>query len=135
MRLVVRSLLVVTALAGMQATCQYNASSPISRVMRPAIAYAADKQETTPVSRCVDVDQSETEGGLDVKLSNDCDRSVTCGVRWTVSCEGAKGKRSLPGTRSLRMETSGKADVKISAAGCGSDSWTIEDLAWKCDPA
>lgn len=112
-----------------------SSGSALARVSRPRIAYAAERADTTPVSRCVNAEKADTDVGMDLSFSNDCDLSVACAVRWTVVCEGAKGKRSIAGARSLRMAESAKAEIHISAEACGNESWTIDDPSWKCDPA
>lgn len=99
------------------------------------IAYAAERNDNTPVSRCIDTSKSETDSGLDVEFSNDCDTAVTCEVRWTVTCQSAKGKRTLAGMRNLRIAKEAKTSMHASANACGSDSWEISDPTWTCQPS
>jgi hypothetical protein len=91
--------------------------------------------EPPSANSCVSVLRTQTAGGLDMKVSNACDRNLSCELRWTVACEDAAGKVTRRSSSSSRfaIPASGANDVTASTAACN-QGWSVDDVVWTCAP-
>ncbi len=86
---------------------------------------AAAEGTTCMVYSEVSHDESRS---LDVKLVNDCDRTMACSVDWTVTC----AKSSKLTHNEAVLESRGEHGWNASAASC-KDDWSIS-TTWHCNP-
>ncbi|MBX3199712.1 MAG: hypothetical protein KF894_16370 [Labilithrix sp.] len=85
---------------------------------------------------CVLLREGQSADGLTLAIDNNCDRSLTCALSWTVQCESATGRvtrRAKDGAR-LVVDASASRSTTASAKACG-DNWRIEDVSWDCAPS
>lgn len=91
-------------------------------------AKAADSAE-----ECVRLRESQVEKGLTLDVDNNCDRSLSCALSWTVSCQTESGKvtRSAKDGARFVVAASKTGRAVASTKACG-DNWKIEDISWDC---
>ncbi len=84
-------------------------------------------------SDCVTVLRTEKSSGLDMNVNNACGRSLSCELRWTLSCESVDGKvtQRAPKASRFNIDASGQSQIIASASAC-KDSWTVTDVTWSC---
>ena len=71
--------------------------------------------------------------GLTLDVDNNCDRSLSCALSWTVSCQTESGKvtRSAKDSARFVVAASKTGRAVASTKTCG-DNWKIEDISWDC---
>jgi hypothetical protein len=80
--------------------------------------------------------ESQESKGLALDVDNNCDRSLSCAVSWTVACQSDSGKvtrSAKDGTRFV-VAASHTGRAFASTKSCG-DNWKIEDIRWDCAAA
>lgn len=96
---------------------------------------APDVRAADSADECVRMRQTQVADGLALAIENNCDRSLSCSLAWTVQCESATGRvtrRSKEGAR-LLVSTADTRSATASAQTCG-DNWRIDDISWECRP-
>lgn len=71
--------------------------------------------------------------GLTLAVDNNCDRTLSCSLSWTIQCESATGRvtrRTNEGAR-FAVGPGNSQSANVSARSCG-DNWRIEDVSWSC---
>ena len=100
-----------------------------------AVAVAAPSFASETADECVVVYQNAQDKGIDFELKNNCDKRLSCGIKWTVSCENASGKTTSSARRDARfgIDASTTHHENASAASCA-DGWKVDDVSWDCAP-
>ncbi len=93
----------------------------------------AHASETPNASDCIGFQKSELDKGLSYSIENVCERKLSCGVKWTLTCEDADGKTTAktPGKAHVSLDASGSAAVTASADSC-KQGWRIDEVSWSC---
>ncbi len=89
------------------------------------------------VNDCFGIVRAEKDNGLDFELSNGCDRSISCQMRWTLQCESATGKVVVQseGRSGVMLGAGEKSKVFGSADTCKTHAaWTIDNVTFACTP-
>lgn len=102
-------------------------------VLSVAVLAAPPAHAAESADECVRLRESQAEKGLTLDVDNNCDRSLSCSVSWTVSCQTESGKvtrTAKDGTRFvIAASKTGRAVASTKACG---DNWKIEDISWDC---
>lgn len=99
----------------------------------PALA-GADKRS---VEECATFAQDpKGDDAVTFTIRNACSVPLDCKIEWRVTCAPeAKKRRSLhPGSQKLALADGTTQTAEASAAVCGDDSWSIDDVEWSCAP-
>lgn len=99
----------------------------------PALAKSARKS----VADCTSFQQTEKdEATLSIALHNSCSMPVDCKVTWRVVCAPDAPKRRASHAKSSKftLKEGGDNTVEASAAMCGDDSFTLDQVQWGCEP-
>jgi hypothetical protein len=92
------------------------------------------------LASCTSFDQEDKgEDTVQFTIKNTCTVPVDCSVSWRVICApDSKKRRSVhPGSSKLALAVEAKASMQstdASAAMCGDDAWTIDQISWGCQP-
>jgi hypothetical protein len=119
-----RTGLSIAALAGV-AILGRNSSS-----LGVATAHAQDES----VEDCVGFQLADADQGLVYELANSCETRLTCQMSWNVVCGEERKGPPQPGTKRFSIARDTSANVAISTASCGSESWVVQDVTWACNP-
>ena len=96
---------------------------------------APDAGAADSANDCVRMREGQSAEGLTLAVDNNCDRSLSCSLSWTVQCESATGRvtrRSKEGARFVVAASQSQA-ATASARSCG-DNWRIDEVSWQCAP-
>ena len=99
----------------------------------PALADHGKKS----LSDCTSFDQTEKgEDIVQLTIKNTCTVPVDCAISWRVVCAPQSKKRRAvhAGASKLSLVEGGASSADVSAAVCGDDSWSIENIEWSCQP-
>ena len=96
----------------------------------PTFAVASDSAD-----ECVVVYRNESDKGIDFEVQNNCQKALSCGLKWTISCENASGKTTSSSKKDTKfgVEAAKNHHENASAAAC-SDGWKVDDVSWDCAP-
>ncbi len=100
-----------------------------------AVALAAPSLASENADECVVVYQNDQDKGIDFELKNNCDKRLSCAIKYTVSCENASGRTTSSTKKDAKfgVEAATTHHEKASAASCN-DGWKVEDVSWDCAP-
>lgn len=90
------------------------------------------------VRDCVDFTEREHgDDAVELTTENRCAVPVACTIEWRVVCApDARARRSVhAGSEKLSLAEGARQSVLASAAVCGADSFTIDDITWGCKPS
>ncbi|HET7499376.1 MAG TPA: hypothetical protein VFK02_00170 [Kofleriaceae bacterium] len=96
----------------------------------------ADRQARS-LSSCTSFDQADKgDDKVAFTIHNACSIPVDCSVSWRVVCapESKKRRASHPALVKLAILEGGSQSAEASAAVCGDAGWTIDSVAWRCEP-
>lgn len=104
-------------------------------VLSVALLSAPSAKAADSADECVRMRESQAEKGLTLDVDNNCDRSLSCAVSWTVSCQTESGKitRTTKDGARFVVAASKTGRAVASTKTCG-DNWKIEDISWDCAP-
>lgn len=92
------------------------------------------------LATCTSFDQEDKgEDKVQFTIKNTCTVPVDCSVSWRVVCapDSKKRRKVHPGSSKLVLlveaEKSSQS-VDASAAMCGDDAWTMDQIQWGCQP-
>jgi hypothetical protein len=113
-----------------RALCILAAGLPVLSV---ALLAAPPAKAADSADECVRLRESQADKGLSLDVDNNCDRSLSCAVSWTVSCQTESGKitRSAKDSAHFVVAASKTGRAFASTKTCG-DNWKIEDISWDC---
>ncbi len=100
----------------------------------PAVAAARGEKS---LDDCTAVDQADKDDEtVELTVHNSCTVPIDCRLSWRVVCApDSKKRRSVkPGSKKLSLAEMTTQSASISAAPCGDDAWTIDQVAWSCEP-
>lgn len=102
-------------------------------VLSVAILSAPSAKAAESADDCVRLRESQADKGLTLDVDNNCDRSLSCSLSWTVSCqtEGGKVTRSAKDSARFVVAAAKTGRAVASTRTCG-DNWKIEDISWDC---
>lgn len=89
------------------------------------------------LARCTTFDQVDKgEAGVAFTIRSTCTIPIDCDVSWRVVCapESKKRRAAHPSSAKLALAAGGGETTEASAAVCGDDAWTIDDVHWRCAP-
>jgi len=69
-------------------------------------------------------------------ISNTCTIPVDCSVSWRVVCapDSKKRRATHAGAAKMSLTNGGSSTAEASAAICGDDAWTLDNIQWSCAP-
>jgi hypothetical protein len=108
-------------------------SFTLALVSLPALADEHKKS----VGDCAAFDQaSKGEDAMAFTIKNACTMPLDCTIEWRVVCAPASKKRRAvhPTSAKLALVDGTSQTREASAAMCGDDDWTIDDVGWSCEP-
>ena len=100
----------------------------------PALAKSAAKKS---IADCTSVQQVEKdEATLSLALHNSCSMPVDCKVTWRVVCapDAPKRRAAHAGNQKFTLKEGAETTIEASAAVCGDDSFTLDQVQWGCEP-
>ena len=100
----------------------------------PALAERSRKS----LAECTAFDQADKgDSAVELTIHNACTVPVDCAITWRVVCapESRKRRSVHAGAMKLAIDPSGKRSTDASAAMCGDDGWSIDTIAWSCEPS
>ena len=103
----------------------------------PAFSVPALADHQKSVSDCTAFDEAEKgDDTLQLTVHNSCAIPVDCTLSWTVVCAPRSSKRRAAHGSSTKfsLDSAATQSTDASAAVCGDDSWTIQDVTWSCQP-
>jgi hypothetical protein len=102
-------------------------------VLSVAFLAAPPAKAAESADECVRLRESQADKGLSLDVDNNCDRSLSCSLTWTVSCQTETGKitRSAKDSARFVVAASKTGRAFASTKTCG-DNWKIEDISWDC---
>ena len=96
----------------------------------------ADRRKS--LDDCTTFDQAEKEDDkLVLTVKSSCTVPIDCSVSWRVVCAPDSRKRRAVHASAAKFSlTRGDAkSTEVSAAICGDDPWTIDEVSWGCTPS
>jgi hypothetical protein len=102
-------------------------------ILSIAVLAAPPARAAASADECVRLRESQESKGLALDVDNNCDRSLSCAVSWTVSCQTDSGKvtRSAKDGARLLVAASHTGRAFASTTSCG-ENWKVEDISWDC---
>ena len=110
------------------------ATCALAIVIAMPIAFAGGQRS---VASCTSFDQNDKdEDKVELSIKNTCSMPVDCTIKWRVVCAPeAKTRKTLhASSAALTVSTGSTQAAEASAAVCGDDSWTIDNIHWSCEP-
>ncbi len=104
----------------------------------PAMADGGHGQKS--LATCTSFDQEDKgDDKVQFTITNTCTVPIDCSVSWRVVCApDSKKRRSVhPGSSKLAISveaTKSSQSADASAAVCGDDAWSIDQIQWSCQP-
>jgi hypothetical protein len=99
----------------------------------PAVAGHAKKS----LADCTSFDQNDKgDDTVEFKIRNSCTIPVDCSISWRVVCAPGSTKRKSvhDAAAKVSLPTGSEEAKSASAAVCGDDAWTINNVEWSCTP-
>jgi hypothetical protein len=109
----------------------------VALVSSASPALADGKHAKGSIAACATFDQKDaSETSVDFTINNACTVAVTCKVTWSLTCAPDSHKRRTRTTEnaSFALDQNDAKTTTASAAKCGDDSWSIDDVSWSCEP-
>ena len=109
----------------------------VGLVISASPALADGKHDKGSIAGCATFDQKDSsETSVDFTINNACTIAVTCKVTWSLTCAPDSHKRRSRTfeNASFALDQSETKTTTASAAKCGDDSWSIDDVTWSCAP-
>jgi hypothetical protein len=101
------------------------------------IPVALADRETKSISSCTSFGQQDKgDDKVEFTIQNTCTVPVDCSISWRVLCapESKKRRASHTGAAKLALPNGSSMSAEASAAICGDASWSIDSIAWSCQP-
>jgi hypothetical protein len=89
------------------------------------------------ISSCTSFGQEDKgDDKVEFKIQNTCEIPVDCSVSWRVVCapDSKKRRAAHVGAAKMSLANGASQTAEASAAICGSDAWSIDSIAWNCQP-
>jgi hypothetical protein len=85
------------------------------------------------VSYCISFEQNTVDNGMEYRVTNSCERRVTCTVSWTLYCGDSPPLRRIPGRITMVVPSTEDASTTATAASCAPlEGWHIANSTWEC---
>ncbi|MBA3821529.1 MAG: hypothetical protein H0X17_21780 [Deltaproteobacteria bacterium] len=102
-----------------------------------ALAEPTREQTKKSLAACTAFDQVDGEDDtVQFTIHNTCSIPVDCAVSWRLICapDTKKRRAAHPGAAKLTLVSGKSLSAAASAAVCGDDGWTIDQINWSCQP-
>lgn len=89
------------------------------------------------VNDCFAITQAERDTGVELAMSNACDRGISCHMTWKLQCESPSGKVTAQsqGRVGVLLASGEHHKAFASAAACRDHAgWTLADVQFACTP-
>lgn len=89
------------------------------------------------LASCTTFDQlDKNDDTVQFTIANSCTVPVDCQVTWRVVCApDSKSRRATHGgAAKFSLSSGGNSSADASAAMCGDDAWTLDNIQWSCTP-
>ena len=89
------------------------------------------------VSDCTSFNQADKgDDKVEFTLHNTCKVPLDCSISWRVVCapESKKRRALHAGAAKLALIDGSAQTAEASASVCGGDGWSIDSIAWSCQP-
>jgi hypothetical protein len=100
-----------------------------------ALAGHADAKKS--LAECTSFEQNDKgDSAVEFTVKNSCTVPIDCSISWRVVCapESHKRRSVHASSTKLTLNTSQVLSAQASAAACGDDGWSIDDVHWSCEP-
>jgi hypothetical protein len=89
------------------------------------------------ISECTTFGQEDKgDDKVQFKIQSSCTVPVDCAISWRVICapESKKRRAVHAGAAKFALTSGAEQTAEASAATCGADSWSIDNISWNCQP-
>lgn len=100
----------------------------------PALAKNVAQKSLADCTSFTQVEKDEST--LSLAVHNSCSMPVDCKVQWRVVCAPDSKKRRAAHlkTSKFTLKEGTENSLEASAALCGDDSFTLDQVQWGCEP-
>jgi hypothetical protein len=101
------------------------------------IAATADRGNRKSVGDCTSFGQEDKgDDKVEFTIQNSCTVPVDCSITWRVICapESKKRRAAHAGAAKFALTNNAAQTAEASAAVCGQDGWSIDNISWSCQP-
>jgi hypothetical protein len=101
------------------------------------LAAVADRDGKKSIATCATFGQQDKgDDKVEFTIHNSCTVPVDCSISWRVVCapESKKRRATHLGAAKLALTNNTVQTAEASAAVCGDDGWSIDNIAWSCQP-
>ena len=109
---------------------------PCIAIALAALSPSALADSKKKIADCTSFDERELDddAGVAFTISNQCEATLSCGIKWTLTCAPRTKKSKKTRQSEVFVIESGQSDGTSALAECGYDGWEITDVSWSCDP-
>jgi hypothetical protein len=93
---------------------------------------------TKSIASCATFGQQDKgDDKVELSINNACGIPVDCSITWRVVCapESRKRRAVHAGLAKMALPDGATQTAEASAAICGHDGWSIDSIAWTCQPS
>jgi len=102
-----------------------------------SVPVAVADRGTKSISDCTSFGQQDKgDDKVEFTIHNTCTIPVDCSITWRLVCapESKKRRAQHAGGAKLALTTSSMQTAEASAAVCGDAGWSLDNIAWSCQP-
>ncbi len=99
-------------------------------------AAVADKSKKS-IADCTSFGQEDKgEDKVQFTIHNTCSIPVDCSISWRLVCapQSKKRRAAHAGGAKLALTNGSMQMAEASAAVCGDDGWSLDNIIWSCQP-
>jgi hypothetical protein len=95
------------------------------------------KHDKGSITACTSFGQRDaSDDSVEFTVANSCTMAIECTITWTVVCApDTKRRSSKQEGAAFTLATTESRVTTASAARCGDDGWSIDDVSWQCAPS
>ncbi len=95
------------------------------------------KRDKGSITACTSFTQRDaSDDAVEFTVANACTMPIECTITWAVVCApDTKRKSRKQEGAAFTLATSESRVTTASAARCGDDGWSIDDVSWQCAPS
>ncbi|HWU88760.1 MAG TPA: hypothetical protein VN253_15945 [Kofleriaceae bacterium] len=97
----------------------------------------ADHDGKKSISTCTTFGQEDKgDDKVQFTIHNTCTIPVDCSITWRLVCapESKKRRATHAGAARLALTNGTVQTAEASAAICGDDGWSLDNISWSCQP-
>jgi hypothetical protein len=89
------------------------------------------------IAECTSFGQEDKgDDKVQFTVQSSCTVPLDCSITWRVVCapESRKRRAAHAGAAKFALTNGAAQTAEASAAVCGADSWSIDNISWSCQP-